>query len=114
MALVNGNVEMTKGSEDPVPLQLMKDDGVTPWGDITGATGITIYMREPDGTLKLVTTGITITDGPNAKIQLAHAASEFPDVKKYEYKVKFTLSSKVRFVPDGSKWNTWEIFDDTP
>lgn len=114
MGTVNGNVEMTLGSEDPVELQLLQDDGFTPIADIAGASALSLQMREPDGTVKEVTSALAVSDGPNAKIKLSHATSEFPNVIQYKYKVKFTLGGKVRWFPDGSKWLCWEVFDVTP
>lgn len=114
MGNVNGNIEITFGSEIPVTLQLLQDDGETPIGDITTATALTLYLREPDGDLVQITSNFVVSDGPNSEVTLSQTAAQFPDVIQYKYKVRFALGGKVYFVPDGSKWLSWKVCDTTP
>ena len=115
MATVNGDTEITLGSEDPIIHQLLKDDGVTPV-DLTGITEITLYMRNmDDGTLKEITgSKLTVLDAANGKVKLSQGASDFPVAASYRYKYKFLDSSgKQHFVPDGSKWYPFTIYNIT-
>jgi hypothetical protein len=115
MAAVNGDVEITLGSEDPVTLQLLEDDGVVPI-DLTGITVLTLYMRDTDdGSLKEITGAkLTVLDAANGKIKLSQVSADFPAAASYRYKIKFMdLATKQHFVPDGSKWYFFTIYDVT-
>ncbi len=115
MGTVNGDVQMTLSSEDPITLQLLQDDGITPY-DLTGITALTLYMRNmDDGSLKTITgASLVVTDAVNAKIQLSQVAADFLTAESYRYKVKFKdASGKQHFVPDGLKWYPFVIHDIT-
>jgi hypothetical protein len=115
MATVNGDVEITLGSEDPITLQLLEDDGVTPIY-LAQISELTLYMRNTDdGSLKEITgEKLVVTDMDNGKIKLSHDAADFPAATSYRYKIKFVdPGSKQHFVPDGSKWYMFFIHDIT-
>lgn len=113
MGTVTGDVAISLGSEDPITLQLLEDDGVTPI-DLTDITVLTLFMRETDdGTLKEITgANLVVTDAVNGKITLSQDASDFPDAASYRYKVKFlNAGDKQHFVPDGFKWYLFTVDD---
>jgi hypothetical protein len=115
MATVNGDVEITLGSEDPITLQLLEDDGVTPI-NLSQITGLTLYMRDTDdGSLKEITgERLEVTDMDNGKIKLSQIAADFPVAASYRYKIKFVdPGSKQHFVPDGSKWYIFTVYNVT-
>ncbi len=114
MGTVNGDVEISLGSEDPVTLQLLEDDGVTPV-DLTGITVLTLFMRDTeDGTLKEITSNLAVSDASNGKITLSQVAADFPATALYRYKIKFVdAGGKQHFVPDGSKWYIFTVYDVT-
>jgi hypothetical protein len=115
MGTVNGDVEITLGSEDPITLQLLEDDGITPI-NLTGITGLTLYMRNTDDGSEKEITGakLVVTDAANGKITLSQVATDFPAAASYRYKIKFDdAASKAHFVPDGSKWYLFVVYDVT-
>ena len=114
MGTVNGDVEITLGSEDPITLQLLEDDGVTPI-DLTGITALTLFMRDKNGDLKEITgANLVVTDALNGKIKLSQDAADFTVAASFRYKVKFLdAGGEQHFVPDGSKWYTFAVYDIT-
>lgn len=114
MGTVNGDVEITLGSEDPITLQLLEDDGVTPI-DLTGITELTLFMRDTDGDLKEITgANLVVIDAVNGKIKLSQVAADFLIATSYRYKIKFLdAGGKQHFVPDGSKWYIFAVYDVT-
>lgn len=115
MATVNGDVEITLGSEDPITLQLLEDDGVTPI-NLIGITALTLFMRDTeDGSLKQITgASLIVTDAANGKIKLSQDVDDFPAAAIYRYKINFLDSvAKQHFVPDGSTWYTFSVYDVT-
>jgi len=115
MGTVIGAVEFTLGSEDPVELQLLKDDGVTPIGSLSGITALTLLLVDADGTETEITTNFSVSDAALSKVKLSQVAAQFTAAKRYSYKVKFKDSGgKQKFVPDGNLWYTWQVFAITP
>jgi hypothetical protein len=115
MGTVIGAVEMTLGSEDPIELQLLQDDGVNPIGSLTGITELTLVLIDEDGTETGITTNFAVSDAALSKVKLSQTAAQFPEAQRYDYKVKFkTSGGKQRFVPDGSKWYQWQVFPVSP
>lgn len=115
MGTVIGAVEMTLGSEDPVELQLLKDDGVTPIGSLTGITDLTLILIDEDGVETNITTNFAVSDAALSKVKLSQTAAQFPEAQRYDYKVKFlTPGGKQRFVPDGNRRYQWQVFPIAP
>lgn len=115
MGTVIGAVEISLGSEDPVELQLLEDDGITPIGSLSGITALTLLLVDADGNITSITTNFVVSNATLSKVKLSQTAAQFPTAKRYDYKVKFkTSGGKQRFVPDGNKWYTWEVFPLTP
>lgn len=111
MAEVIGAVSMTLGSEDPVELQLLEDDGVTPIGSLSGITELTLILVDSNGTETNIISNFAVSDAALSKVKLSQTAAQFPTAKRYDYKVKFkTADGDQRFIPDGSKWYTWQVF----
>jgi hypothetical protein len=110
MATVDGNIILRSGSEDPVILQLLQDDGVTPI-DLAGISNLTLRLKNiSDGTAKTFTGAkLTVADADNGKIQLAQVAADFPAAAVYEYYVTFTDSGgKAHAVPEDKNY-TWRV-----
>lgn len=115
MGTVIGEIEITLGSEDPVELHLLEDDGVTPIGDLSGITELTLILIDDEGTETNITSNFAVSDATLSKVKLSQTAAQFPTAKRYDYKVKFkTAGGAQRFVPDGSLWYTWEVFPLSP
>ena len=114
MATVNGDVEITLGSEDPITLQLLEDDGVTPI-ELAGITALTLFMRDKNGDLKEITgANLVVLDAENGKVKLSQDDNDFPVTASYRYKIKFLdAGGKQHFVPDGSKWYVFAVYDIT-
>lgn len=115
MATVNGDVTIRVGSEDPVTLQLLEDDGVTPLnqanGGLVNITLLTLRLKEEDtGTVKTFTGAkLTVTDVANSEIQLAQVAADFPSATRYEFYVSFTDSGgKAHAVPEDKNY-IWRV-----
>jgi hypothetical protein len=71
-------------------LVTLTDDGVAV--DISSATGLTIYIRQPDGTV-LTRSGTLNGDGTDGKMYYLTAAGDLDAAGQYKIQGKVTLSS---------------------
>lgn len=115
MGTVIGAVEFTLGSEDPIELQLLQDNGITPIGSLSGITDLTLILIDPEGTKTEITTNFAVSNAALSKVKLSQTAAQFPTATRYDYKVKFKTSGGAqRFVPDGNRWYQWQVFPVSP
>ena len=110
MATVNGSVLIRAGSEDPVTLQLLDDDGATPI-DLTGISLLTLHLKNiATGTVTTITGGkLVVLDAATGKIKLSQAAADFAAAARYEYWVSFKDGpNKMLYVPEDKNY-TWIV-----
>lgn len=112
MGTVNGNVTLRAGSEDPITLQLLDDDGTTPI-DLTGASVVTMHLRNTATQVVTILTGasLVVSDAGLGKITLSQVAAVFPDQANYEYYISFSQDGKARKVPEDINYS-WIVTDD--
>jgi len=106
VATVNGDVTIRAGSEDPITLQLLEDDGVTVI-DLTGITALTLRLKDVNAeTAKtFVDPKFTVSDATNGKVKLEQVAADFPSATKYEFYVSFKDSGgKTHVVPEDKNY----------
>ena len=110
---VDGDVKIRAGSEDPITLQLLDDDGTTVI-DLSGATDLTLHMKNTvSGDISSITGAkLVVSDAANGKITLSQVAADFPVAANFIYFVSFTQVSKARKVPEdvNYKWVVTEGF----
>ncbi len=112
MGTVNGNVTLRAGSEDPVTLQLLQDDGTTPI-DLTGITGLTLHLKDTaTGTVTTFTDPkFVVSDAALGKVKLSQAAADFSAAARYVYHVSFSDSGgKAHYVPEDRNYS-WIVAD---
>ncbi len=110
MATVNGNVIIRAGSEDPVILQLLDDDGASPI-NLTGISLLTLHLKDiATGTVTTITGNkLTVLDAATGKIKLSQAAADFPAAARYEYWASFKDSgNKMHYVPEDKEYS-WMV-----
>ena len=110
MATVNGNVVIRVGSEDPVIMQLLDDDGATPI-DLTGISLLTLHLKDiAAGTVTtIIGSKLTVLDAIPGKIKLSQAAADFPAAARYEYYISFKDgANKMHYVPEDKNYS-WVV-----
>jgi len=107
--IVDGNANLTAGTQDYKSWQLVDEDGVTPIS-LAGITSITLlFINRDDGTTKsFINTGASpklfITDAVNGKIQLRPAVTDFPVKASFLFYVEIIDSIGVHAVPEGKRY----------
>ena len=102
MATVSGNVELRAGSEDPVPLALRKDDGVTPIS-LVGISELTLRLEDTaTGTVKTFTSPKFVVENASlGEVKLLQVEADFPSQTTYLYYVTFKDGAgKLHKVPE--------------
>lgn len=107
--IVDGNANLTAGTQDYKSWQLLEEDGVTPIS-LAGIGSITIiFINRDDGTTKeFINTGgspkFFITDDVNGKVQLRPAVSDFPIKSSYLFYWKIVDGVGIHAVPEKKRY----------
>jgi hypothetical protein len=88
MGTVRADMWIRLGSEDPLTAQLLKDDGVTPIGNLSGKIIDWIFLLSGSEAKRFSTADaspkVSVTDAANSKVKLSQLKTDFPEVAEYE------------------------------
>lgn len=110
--LVNGTVYTVVGDTDPIDLQILQADGVTP-RSLAGHTNIKVRLKNDADNSVIVFTKdggkITVLDEDEGEIRVIQAGSEYTQQSVYTYYVDIIDSAGSHIVPKRQelrpKWN---------
>ena len=92
MGTVSGNVIVRAESEDPITWQMLKDDGVTPIGDLTGITDLTLRLIDVKSQVAklFVDPKFIVSDALESEVTLKQVKTDFPLATLFEFYTSFT------------------------